>query len=57
MTTERSAIYAAIMDQIQALAETAPSNSACLRLIDLLGVVHDARTAEEVEAAYGEMTH
>lgn len=55
--TNRSAVFLAIMDQMQDLAESAPNEHARLRLIDLMGVVYSTMSAEEVEAIYAEMTH
>lgn len=54
---DRAAIFFAVMEQLADLAETAPSAAATLRLSDLIGKVHDARSAEEVERAYKETTH
>lgn len=55
--TDRLDSFAAIMVQLADLAETAPSASAHLRIIDLIGRVHDARAAEEAEQAYKDMTN
>lgn len=54
---DRVATFSAVMAQLADLAETAPSATATLRLTDLIGKVHDARSAEEVERAYKDMTH